>query len=179
MIENNPKKICTYLKHFAGDLKLTQYCKSTTCVHVSHTQSCLILCDSMDCSPPGSWVHGIPQARILEWEAIPFSRGSSQHRDRTQVSCIAGKFFTTWDTREALPDGLAGKQSTCNAGDPEVSASIPGLGRSPGGGNGNPFLYSCLKNPMDRGAWWATVLRMARVGRDCVAKHMKPTAGGR
>ena len=45
-------------------------------------------------------VHGIVQARILEWVAIPFSRGSSQPRDRTQVSCIAGRFFTSWATRE-------------------------------------------------------------------------------
>ena len=49
----------------------------------------------MDCSLPGSSVHGILQARILEWVAIPFSRGSSQPRDRTQVSCIAGEFFTS------------------------------------------------------------------------------------
>ena len=55
----------------------------------------------MDCSPPSSSVHGILQARILEWVVIPFSRGSSQPRDRTQVSSIAGRFFTIWATREA------------------------------------------------------------------------------
>ena len=49
----------------------------------------------MDCSPPGSSVHGISQARILEWVAISFSRGSSQPRNQTQVSCMAGGFFTT------------------------------------------------------------------------------------
>ena len=54
----------------------------------------------MDCSPPGSSVHGILQARILEWVAIPFSRGSSWPRDQTQVCCIAGGFFTVWATRE-------------------------------------------------------------------------------
>ena len=57
-------------------------------------QSCPTLCDPMDCSPPGSSVHGIPQARIPEWGAIPFSRGSSQPKDRTHVSGIAGEFFT-------------------------------------------------------------------------------------
>ena len=57
----------------------------------------------MDCSPPGSSVLGIYQARILEWAAIPFSRESSQPRDQTQVSCIEGGFFTIWATREA-PD---------------------------------------------------------------------------
>ena len=54
--------------------------------------------------------------------------------------------------------GFAGgsddKEFTCNAGD---QGSIPGSGRSPGGGNGNPLRYSCLENPMDRGAWWTTV----------------------
>ena len=55
----------------------------------------------MDCSPPGSSVHGILQARILEWVAMPSSRGSSQPRGWTQVSHVAGRFFTTWATREA------------------------------------------------------------------------------
>ena len=54
----------------------------------------------MDCSPPGSSVHGILQARILEWVAISFSRGSSQPRDQTWVSCIVGRFFTDWATRK-------------------------------------------------------------------------------
>ena len=62
------------------------------CVCVLVTQSCPMLCDSMDDSPPGSSVHGILQASILEWVAIPFSRGSSQPRDQTQVSYIAGRF---------------------------------------------------------------------------------------
>ena len=60
----------------------------------------------MNCSPPGSSVHGILWARILEWVAIPFSRRSSQFRDQTWVSCIAGRFFTIWATREA-PSSVA------------------------------------------------------------------------
>ena len=55
----------------------------------------------MVCSPLGSLVHGILQARILEWVAIPFSRGSSQPRDQTEVPCTEGWFFTIWATREA------------------------------------------------------------------------------
>ena len=70
------------------------------CVVCLVTQSCLTLDDSMDCSLPGSSVHGILQARILEWVAIPFSRGSSWSRDWTGVSCIAGKFSTVWAIRE-------------------------------------------------------------------------------
>ena len=58
------------------------------------TQSCLILCDPVDCSPPGSSVHGILQARILEWVAISSSRGSSLPRDGTCVCCIDRWFFT-------------------------------------------------------------------------------------
>ena len=65
-------------------------------------QSCLTLCDPMDWSPPGSSVHGILQARILEWGAISSSRGSSQPRDWTWVSYIAGRRFTLWATREAF-----------------------------------------------------------------------------
>ena len=63
---------------------------------------CPTLCDSMDSSLPGSSVHGIVQARILEWVTISFSRGSSWPRGQTQVSCIAGRFFTHLATREAL-----------------------------------------------------------------------------
>ena len=81
----------------------------------------------MDYSPPGSSVHGIFQARILEWIAIP-SGGSES------------------------------KESVYSAGE---QGSIPGPGRSPGEGNGNPLQYSCLENPMDRGAWWATVHKVA------------------
>ena len=65
-------------------------------------QSCPTLCDPMVCSPPGSSVHGILQARILEWVAMPSSRGSSWVKDQTRVSCTAGRFFTIWATREAL-----------------------------------------------------------------------------
>ena len=63
---------------------------------VKVAQSCLSLCD-----PMGYTVHEILQARILEWVTLPFSRGSSQPRDWTQVSRIAGRFFTCWATREA------------------------------------------------------------------------------
>ena len=65
------------------------------CVCVLVTWSCPTLCDPMDSSPPGSSVHGISQARILEWVAISFSRASSRPRDQTHVPCLAGGFFTT------------------------------------------------------------------------------------
>ena len=70
--------------------------KARMWVKVKVTQSRPTLCDPMDYT-----VHRILQARILEWVALPFSRGSSQPRDQTQVSHIAGRFFTNWATREA------------------------------------------------------------------------------
>ena len=62
--------------------------------------------------------------------------------------------FRGKDYKFSFPGGSGGKGSACNAGD---LGSIPGSGRSPGGGNGNAFQYSCLENPMDRGAWQTTV----------------------
>ena len=67
-------------------------------VKVAHL--CPTLCHSMD-----QTVHGILQARILEWVAFPFCMGSSQPRDQTQISCIAGRFFTSWATKEAQEPG--------------------------------------------------------------------------
>ena len=69
-------------------------------------QSCPTLCNPMDCSLPGSSVHGIFQARVLEWVAISFSRGSSRPRDWTQVSRIVGRHFTIWATREDIEIGI-------------------------------------------------------------------------
>ena len=80
-----PLQISTY-----KEKKLKKWC----CCLV--TKSCPTLCNSMDCSPLGSSVHGILQARILEWVAIPFTRASSWPRDWTQVCCITGRFFNVW-----------------------------------------------------------------------------------
>ena len=90
------------------------------------------VCEIVSCSLPGSSVHGILQAKILNWIAFPFS---------------------------VFPGGSEDKASSCHVGD---LGSIPGLGRSPGEGNGNPLQYSCRENPMDGGAWWATVHGVAK-----------------
>ena len=71
-----------------------------------------------------------------------------------------------------LPQWLSGKESACNAGD---LVSIPGSGRFPRGGNGTLLQYSCLGNPMDRGAWWATVYGITRVGYDLATKTKPPS----
>ena len=84
---------------FCGLLVLPHSLASVSCVVVA--LSCPALCDPKDCSPPGSSVHGILQTSILEWVASSFSRGSSQCRDQTRVSQIAGRSFTVWASREA------------------------------------------------------------------------------
>ena len=95
-------------------------------VKVKVTQFCPTLCDPMDYI-----FHGILQARILEWVAFPFSRGSSQPRDQTQVSCIAGEFFTsgaTWETHAAAAKSLQSCLTLCDPidGSPPGSA-VPGI----------------------------------------------------
>jgi len=70
-----------------------------------------------------------------------------------------------------FPHSSIGKESACNAGD---LGSITGLGRSPGGGHGNPLPYSCVENPMDRGAWESTVCGVAKVRHDLGTKPTKP-----
>ena len=96
-------------------------------------QSCLTLRDPMDCSLPGFSAHGIFQARVLEWAATAFSQVAQ-----------------------------AVKNMPANAGDIRDAVLIPGSGRSPGAGHGNPLQYSCLENPMNREAWWATVHTVAK-----------------
>ena len=88
--------LCQIRLNLWGRLNVNIYLKSVVCVKV--TQSCPTVCNSMDYT-----VHGILQARILEWVAFPFSRWSCQPRPQTQVSHIAGRFFISWATREAPP----------------------------------------------------------------------------
>ena len=66
-------------------------------------------------------------------------------------------FTNSYKTEAGFPGGSVDKESACNAGDERNAGSIPGLGTCPGGRNGNPLQYSCLGNPMDKGAWQATV----------------------
>ena len=76
-------------------------------------------------------------------------------------------FDRTHFSFEGFPGSSVSQKSTCSAGD---LGSISGSGRSPGEGNGNRFQYSCLENPMDRGAWWAKVHGLAKLGHDLVTK---------
>ena len=93
-------------------------------VNISVDQLCLTLCDHMDCNLPGSSVHGILQARILEWVAISYFRGSSWPRDQTQISYTAGRFFTIWATSSVLFSSVAQSCPTpCNP----MNRRMPGL----------------------------------------------------
>ena len=85
-------------RNFDINIKIQYTCWQSEVKESEVAQSCPTLCDPMDCSLSGSSIQGIFQARVLEWIAISFSRGSSQPRNRTRVSCIAGTFFTDWAT---------------------------------------------------------------------------------
>ena len=86
------------------------------------------------------------------------------------------KFFLNSLICYVSPPSSVGKESACNAGD---LGSSPGSRRSPGEGNGNPLQFSCLENPMDKGAWRATVHGVARVGHDLVTKQRQQRGGSK
>ena len=107
-------------------------------------QLCPTLCNSMDCSPPGSSVHGISQARILQWVAISFSRGSSWLRDQTQFCHNAGRFFTIWDTR--IPFVIKSKVNLETWERKLPTFTPPELyGQCPGGGQKREGLFFLIK----------------------------------
>ena len=116
-------------------------------------------------------------SRVLAWR-IPWTRepgrlqsmGSkswtqlkqlSTHRPEGICGSIPGN-ITSLTSGGASQEALVVKNPPANAGDVRDASSIPGLGRSPGEGHGNPLQYSCLENPMDRGAWWDTVHGVAK-----------------
>ena len=99
-------------------------------VKVLVNQLCLTLWDHMGCTAPGSSMPGILKARILEWVAISFSRGSSQPGDQTWVSCTAGRFFTAWASREVLrllPFSSGSVAQSCPTLWDPMNRSTPGL----------------------------------------------------
>ena len=87
----------------------------------------------------------------------PRCRRKSDTNDATDHVCTHSRFKSSCPYPRTSQVALVVKNLSANAGDIRDMGSIPVSGRSPGGGNGNPFQYSCLGNPMDRGAWWVTV----------------------
>ena len=98
-------RTCWYLMKIIGNIillikvfykvKITWTCFQSSCYCCLVAQSCSSLCDPVDCTPPSSSVHGIPQAIIVKWVSISFSKGSSRPRDQTHVSCFVCELFTT------------------------------------------------------------------------------------
>ena len=153
-------------------LSLTVVVSSLSCVR--------LFCDTVDGSPPGSCVHGTLQARVgcpfLLREIFP-TQGLNLHLlhllhcrqilylvtmtlDLTVTLNFPEISPSSWfplPPRQGFPGSSVGKESTCNAGALGDTGLILGLGRSPRGGNGNSLQYSFLENPMNRGAWRATV----------------------
>ena len=106
---------------------------------------------------------GQPRGLFLQGLYLP---SAALHTGSKKIS-----FLSVVEHNMGFPHSWGGKESACNAGD---LGSIPGSGRSLGEGHGNPLQYSCLENPMDRGAWWATVHGVTKVGHDLETKPPPP-----
>ena len=142
-------KRCVVVCHCYFNLQFPNDVRLHTCVHA---QLCLTLCDPSDCSPPGSFVHGISQARVLEWVAISYSRGYSGPRDWVlHLLCLL-----LWE-EDCLPLSHLGSPMMYDAEHLFICLFVPVYIYHFGEGNGNPLQCSCLENPRDGGAWWAAV----------------------
>ena len=151
------------------------------CVCAKLLQLCPILCDPTGCCPPGSSVHGILQARILEWVAMPSSRGSSQPRDWTESLMSAALVDVSlplvppgrerqWQSTPVLLPGKShgwrslvgcspwGRQESETTERLHFHFSLSRIGE----GNGKSLQCSCLENPRGGGAWWAAVYGVAQ-----------------
>ena len=107
----------------------------------------------MDCSLPGSSVHGFPRQEY--WSGVPLPSPNTHNSSPKMLL----PFISTYC---GFPGGTGGKEPAFQCRRHKRMGSIPGPGRSPGGGHANPLQYSLLKNPMDRVAWQATVHRVAK-----------------
>ena len=107
----------------------------------------------------------VKKHKISLWNYLFVPKCTQQNGDRNKMNSRTHKFPN--GVLHKFPGSSVGKESACSAGDPNL---VSGSGRSPGEGNGNPLQYSCLENPMDRGAWQATVHGVARVRHNLATK---------
>ena len=134
---------------------------------------CTLICPP-DAIETGGWVR-IQVTPLWFGPAFPGLRfwALRSHKDRHSfeipASPVSPEHTRLLAVTLGFPGGSDSKESACNAGDLGL---IPGSGRSPGEGNGYPLRYSCLENSVDRGAWWATVHRGAKIGHDWVTKRL-------
>ena len=102
-------------------------------------------------------LHGLKILIWNGWTSTLIQRKGCWAERKCPLNHFSGLIYLTLRLMWGFPGGSVGKSSACNLRDKGDAGSIPGLGRSPGGEHGNPLQYSCLENPVDRGAWWATV----------------------
>ena len=123
------------------------FCKSTEPIRYTHRE---IYCRSWNLQSV-SWRPREPRSWWYKLQLKSKARENQTPSSKVYLGLQCGS-----------PGGSMGKESTCNAGNAGDKGSIPGSGRSLEGGHGNPLQYSCLENPMDKGAWWATVHRVTK-----------------
>ena len=125
-------------------------------------QSWPTLCDPMDTSRQAPLSIEFPRQEY--WNGLPFRPPGDLSEQRIKLTSLSSPALAGW----FFPSCLAVNNQLAN---PRDVGSVPGSGRSPGGGHGNPLQYSCLENPMDKGAWWATVHRVAK-SRTRLSRHI-------
>ena len=135
---------------------LTQICIPLCCCLVA--KLCPSVCDPMDCRPPGSSVHGISQARILEWVTMSFSRGSSWPRDGTHVFCIGRQILYCWATKEALYSSRKDENTNFKKNTKKKKAN-PYLINPPNKPVRRSLVLACGTDEECR-AWWAQVTQL-------------------
>ena len=129
-----------------------------------------VIVSSCDCrvnSPDHIWRKPFWVSVITHWEKVAITAAPELLQLCCGILPCRVELLPGYLMNTSFPGGLVGKESACNTVDP---GSIPGWGRSPGERNGYPLQYSCLGNPLDKGAWWATVHGPQRVGHDLVTK---------
>ena len=138
-------------------------------------QLCLTICSFMDCSLPSSSVHGILQARLLEWVATPFSRVCSWCRYQTQVSCIVGRFFTIWATKEAQSHCLSIHSTIMSwVYNTPCAKYYPRLWEHKGSWCGHCPHHSKAYKQVISNLKWSNTLLLGLVGRNAGKREKKP-----